>query len=124
MKREIETQAVGSSSAFSQAVEVNGTVYVSGQIHADANWKLVGDTVTEKLAAIFDNIAAILDVVDMAVDDIVKATVYVTDMSQLEELNREYPKYFRSATLPAREAVCVKELPLGATIEISVIASR
>jgi 2-iminobutanoate/2-iminopropanoate deaminase len=68
------------------------------------------------------NIQAILNAAGAGLDSIVKVTVYVTDMAVMPELNKIYPNYF-SKPLPAREAVCVKELPNGASIEISVIAS-
>lgn len=123
MKKAITAKAVGVSPALSQAIETNGLVFVSGQVHADAAWQLVGDTVHEKLDAIFTNIRTILEEASLTLDDIVKATIFVTDMSQMPELNHHYPNYF-TTPLPAREAVCVKELPLGATIEISVIAAR
>lgn len=69
------------------------------------------------------NIKAILNAAELELDNIVKATVFVTDLAQMQEFNKLYPTFFNSP-LPAREAVCVKELPLGATIEISVIAAR
>lgn len=124
MKKTITVEGLGDTATFSHAVEANGLVFVSGQVHANADWQLVGETVPEKLDAIFDNIRAILASVDLTIEDIVKATVYVTDMAQMKELNESYPRYFHAASLPAREAVCVKELPLGATIEISVIAAK
>lgn len=123
MKKEVRTDTVGRAPTLSQAIEVNGLVFVSGQIHADKEWKLVGKTVKEKLDTIFENIRLVLGSTDLGLDDIVKATVYVTDMAQMPELNQEYSMYF-NGILPAREAVCVKELPLGATIEISVVAAR
>jgi len=64
---------------------------------------------------------AILKAADSGMDKVLKVTIYVTDMKLVSELNEVYPSYF-SDPLPAREAVCVKELPLGASIEISVIA--
>lgn len=69
------------------------------------------------------NVNAILEAAGAGLNDIVKATIYVTDMSLLPELNEAYPSYFEEP-FPAREAVCVKELPLGASIEISVVAHR
>ena len=84
---------------------------------------MVGETVEEKLAQIMKNISAILAAADVTLDNVVKVTIYVTDMSVMPDLNKAYPSYFKEP-YPAREAVCVKELPLGASIEISVIASR
>lgn len=123
MKKAITSDLAAAAPTLSQAIEANGLVFVSGQIHCDAEWKLVGETVEEKVAAIFQNIRSILEAADLTLDDIVKVTIYVTDMAQMPELNQHYPSYFTSP-LPAREAICVKELPLGATIEISVIAAR
>ena len=71
---------------------------------------------------IMTNISSILNVADMTMNDIVKVTVYVTDLAQMPEINHYYPTYF-TAPLPAREAICVAALPLGATIELSVIAA-
>ena len=69
------------------------------------------------------NISAILAAANATLDDVVKVTIYVTDMAFMPELNKAYPTYFKEP-YPAREAVCVKELPLGTDIEISVIASK
>lgn len=123
MKKAITSEQAAVAPTLSQAIEANGLVFVSGQIHCDAEWKIIGETVEEKVAAIFQNIRVILEVAELSLDSIVKATIYVTDMAQMPELNQFYPTYF-TAPLPAREAICVKELPLGATIEISVMAAR
>lgn len=69
------------------------------------------------------NIETILKAADASLNDIVKVVIYVTNMSLMPELNKAYPTYF-TALFPVREAVCVKELPLGASIEISVIATK
>ena len=123
MKKQILTEAASKAShILSQAIVSDGLVFVSGQVHNDLTGSLVGETVEEKLVQIMKNIEAILSAGGAGLDDIVKATVYVTDMAQLPELNAHYPTYF-AEPYPAREAVCVAALPLGATIEISVIAS-
>lgn len=124
MKKEISTnKAAAAQIILSQAIEAGGMVFVSGQIHTDVEWKLIGETVEEKLQVIFSNIQAILEAAELTLDSVVKATIYVTDMAQMPELNQYYPTYF-TAPLPAREAVCVNELPLGASIEVSVVAAR
>lgn len=69
------------------------------------------------------NISAILAEAGATLDNVLKVTMYVTDMSVMPDLNKVYPSYF-AEPYPAREAVCVKELPLGASIEISVIAGK
>lgn len=108
---------------LSQAIESNGFIFVAGQIHQNPDGSVISGSVTEKLERIMNNISAILVAADANMKDIVKVTIYVTDMSQMPELNEKYPSYFEKP-YPAREAVCVKELPLGATIEISVVAVR
>ena len=123
MKEEINTGNDKSAHLLSQGIVSNGFIFVSGQVHADANLKLVGESVTEKVEQIMQNIAAVLKAADATLDDIVKVVIYVTDMAQMPELNEVYPTYF-TKPYPVREAVCVNALPLGATIEISVIAAR
>jgi 2-iminobutanoate/2-iminopropanoate deaminase len=124
MKEKISTDDVAKADAiFSQAIVSNGFIFVAGQIHNTVDGTVINGTVEEKLRQIIKNIEAILKAAGAGLDNIVKATVYVTDMSTLPELNKIYPTFFKDP-LPAREAVCVKELPLGATLEISAIATK
>lgn len=108
---------------LSQGMVSNGTIYVAGQIHSKPNGSIVEGSVKEKVDQIMQNIAAILKAADATLDDIVKVVIYVTDMAQMPELNEVYPTYFKEP-FPVREAVCVQALPLGATIEISVVAAK
>lgn len=124
MKKEIITPDADSvPGVLSQAIDTGNLVFVSGQIHITPEGNLIGETTEEKVEQIMKNIAAILKAASCDMDSIVKATVYVTDLSQMPKLNEVYPTFF-NPPYPAREAVCVKELPLGATIEISVVASK
>lgn len=124
MKKEISTPDADSvPGVLSQAIDTGNLVFVSGQINITASGEMVGETVEEKLKQIMTNISTVLGAANLTVEDIVKATIYVTDLAQMPEINKFYPKYF-SGVLPAREAVGVASLPLGATIEISIIASR
>ena len=123
MKQQITTGDTKSSHILSQGIISNGLIFVSGQVHCDADLKLVGETTAEKVAQIMKNIEAILQAADATLDSIVKVVIYVTDMAVMPELNEVYPTYFNTP-LPVREAVCVKALPLGASIEISVIAAQ
>ena len=84
---------------------------------------MVEGSVKDKMEQIMQNISAILKAADATLDDIVKVVIYVTDMAQVPELNEVYPTYFNEP-FPVREAVCVQALPLGATIEISVVAAK
>ncbi|MGB4758543.1 MAG: Rid family detoxifying hydrolase [Candidatus Saccharimonadales bacterium] len=124
MKTRISTdEAVKADHILSQAIVSGGTIYVSGQVHCKADGTMVEGSVKEKVDQIFQSIAATLKAADASLDEIVKVVIYVTDMTQMPELNEVYPTYF-TGILPVREAVCVQALPLGATIEISVIAER
>lgn len=108
---------------LSQAVISNGLIFVSGQVHAKPEGGLVEGFPKEKLAQIMANISAILAAANATLNDIVKVVIYVTDMAFMPQINEEYPKYF-TEPYPVREAVCVKDLPLGASIEVSVIAAQ
>lgn len=125
MKKEISTpNADAVPGVLSQAIDTGHLVFVSGQINITTDGDMVGETVEEKLKQIMTNITNILEAANLTLDHIVKVTIYVTDLAQMPEINEFYPKYFTSSVLPAREAVGVATLPLGATIEISTIASR
>ncbi len=108
---------------LSQAVEVDGLVFTSGQIHMDTDFKLVGDTMEEKTKKVMDNLGEVLKAAGLTFENVIKATVYVTDMSEYAKFSEVYTPYFEEP-MPAREVVCVKELPLGASVEVSLIAKR
>jgi len=121
MKKKIETDKAPKAPMLSQAIVNNGLIFVSGQIHNTTDGKLVNGSIEEKIHQIMKNIGAILKAANSNLDDVIKATIYVTDMSMGPKINEIYVSYFEQP-LPAREMVCVKALPLGADIEISVIA--
>lgn len=124
MKTKIETsQAPAAPGLLSQAIASNGSIYVAGQIHATVDGKLIEGSTEEKVNQVIKNITAILKAADADLDDIVKVTIYVTDIAELPKVNEVYKTLFKEP-LPAREAVCVKALPLGASIEMSVVASQ
>ena len=124
MKKEIVAKGVDAvPGVLSQAIDTGALVFVSGQIPITPNGEVLTGSVEGKVAQIMHNISAILVASGLTLDSIVKATVYVTDLSQMSDFNKFYPTYF-NAPYPAREAICVKELPLGATVEVSVIAAR
>lgn len=112
-----------SAAPLSSAWEVNDVVFVSGQIHADEEWNLVGDSIEERFAVIMQRIERILKEADLTSEDIIQARLYLTDLTELPALNEMYKSYFKHP-LPARTAVGVSELPLGATLEIEVVAAR
>jgi reactive intermediate/imine deaminase len=108
---------------LSQGIVSNGTVYVAGQIHSKPDGTMVEGSVKDKVGQIMQNISAILEAAGTDLGNAVKVVIYVTDMAQMSELNEVYPTYF-AEPYPVREAVCVQALPLGATIEISVVAVK
>jgi len=122
MKQQVETGDTKSAHILSQGIVSNGFIFVSGQVHCNEELQLVGETTEEKVAQIMKNIEKILKAAGAGMNDVVKVVIYVTDMAQMPDFNKVYPTYFK-APLPVREAVCVAALPLGASIELSVIAS-
>jgi 2-iminobutanoate/2-iminopropanoate deaminase len=123
MKKQVTTSNIKSAHILSQGIISGDYIYVSGQVHANEDLELVGDTVAEKVKQIMFNIQTILEAASSKLDDIIKVVIYVTDMSFMPELNEVYPSYF-TEPYPVREAVCVNALPLGASIEFSVIAAK
>lgn len=125
MKVKIETDKAPAAGAspHSQAIVANGFVFTQGVICLTPEGKLLEGTIEEQVHQIMKNLQAILDAAGVSFKDVVKTTIYMTDMSLYAEINKVYGSYF-SDPYPAREAVCVKELPLGAKVEISMIASK
>jgi 2-iminobutanoate/2-iminopropanoate deaminase len=122
MKKEIvASDAQSAKGLLSQALISNGMIYTSGFIHLTPDGKLVQGTVGEKLAQVMLNTENTLKVAGATLDDVVKVTIYVTDIEIVPELNKHYVKYFKDP-MPVREAIQVVALPLGAEIEISVVA--
>ncbi len=85
--------------------------------------KLAGETIEEKLEIVIGNIAKILEEAGLTLSDIISIRLYLTDLTQLPALNSAYPKYF-SQPLPARTAIGVHALPLGANLEMDAVAAR
>lgn len=124
MRKNITSEKVAQApSLLSQGVEAGGFVFLSGQVGSDADWNLVDSTVEGQTRQIMENIIILLAEADLKIDDIVKVTIYTTNLSFGKAINEVYSSYFSEA-LPAREMIGVKELPLGALVEMSVIAGR
>jgi 2-iminobutanoate/2-iminopropanoate deaminase len=124
MRKHLDTgEAPKAPAIYSQAIVSNGLIFVAGQVPMTAAGKMIEGSLEDKLALIMQNIKAILKSAEATLDDVVKVTIYLTDIADLSKLNEVYLNYF-SQPFPAREAVCVKELPLKATLEISVIAAQ
>lgn len=124
MKQQLSTDnAPKADHILSQGIVSSGTIYVADQIHSKPDGTIAEGSVKEKVDQIMQNISAILQEAVASLDDIVKVVIYVNDMAQMPELNEVYPTYF-TEPFPVREAVGVQALPLGATIEISVVAVK
>jgi len=109
---------------YSRAVESEGIVYFSGQTPIDQNTgKLVDNNIADQTNQCFKNLFTVLVSTGLTEKDIVKVNVYLTDMNNFAGMNEEYKRKF-SIPYPARTTVGVKELPLGALIEIEMVGIR
>ena len=106
---------------FSQAIIVNNFVYTSGQIYLTTEGKLLEGSIEDKTKQIIENLKNILEEAGSGLEKVINATIYVTDMSVYGKINEIYGSYF-VGPYPARGVVCVNSLPLGAEVEISLIA--
>lgn len=125
MKKVIFTEkAPAAIGPYSQAIEANGMVFLSGQLPVDpATGEFAPGGVAEQTAQSFENIKNILAEAGLTTANIVKTTVFLADMSLFAEMNGVYAKYF-DGDFPARSAVAVKALPKGALVEIECVAVR
>ena len=125
MKRIISTtNAPAAIGPYSQAVEANGTLFVSGQIPINpAVGKIDATDITSQTEQVFANIQAILTEAGYTFADVVKSTVLLANISDFAAMNAVYAKYY-TADCPARAAFAVKDLPLGALVEIETIAVK
>lgn len=125
MKRIIHTnkapQAVG---PYSQAVEINGTLYISGQIplHPET-MKIIDGGIKEQTLQVMKNIGVILEEAGYSFADVVKSTCLLSDMANFKEMNEVYAGFYPENP-PARAAFAVRELPLGVMVEIETVAAK
>lgn len=125
MKKVIFTKnAPAAIGPYSQAVETDGMVFLSGQIPVNpATGNVVDGGVKEQTAQIFENIKSVLAEAGLTVENIVKTTVFLKDMSLFADMNEVYAGYF-DKDFPARSAVAVKSLPKDVMVEIECIAVK
>jgi 2-iminobutanoate/2-iminopropanoate deaminase len=125
MKKTFTTsKAPAAIGPYSQAVEMRNTLYVSGQIPIDPQTgKLVEGDITLQTEQVFKNISAILDIAGYKFSDVVKSTCMLSDIANFKAMNEVYGRYYTEKH-PARSAFAVKDLPLGALIEIETIAMK
>ncbi len=124
MKKEIITtdKAPKAIGPYSQGVKTGGLVFLSGQIPLDpATGEMVGKSIEEQTERVMENIAAVLDAAGLDFSDVVKSTIYLSDLADFAAVNAIYGKRF-PAEPPARSTVEVKGLPRSARVEIEVVA--
>lgn len=109
---------------YSQGVAAGDMVFVSGQIGTDPSTNLVAETFEGQVYQIFKNLSAILTGSGMVFSNVVKTTVFLTDIGRFADMNKIYAEHFNGPVLPARSAVQVAALPRGAQVEIELIAMK
>lgn len=125
MKKEIiNTQyAPAPIGPYNQAVKTGNLVFISGQIPLDtATGNIVTTGIQDETEKVMENLAAILKEAGLDFSNVVKSTIFITDMGQFAQINEVYARYFPE-NAPARECVQVAALPKAVNVEISVIAA-
>ena len=109
---------------YSQAILKNDTLYVSGQIPLDPiSGKLIVESISVATNQVMQNIKALLTEADMTFENVVKCSIFLSDLNDFDAVNAIYAEFFRSEP-PARETVQVARLPKDVPVEISCIAIR
>ncbi len=108
---------------YNQAILKGNTLYTSGQIaiHPISN-ELITSTIEEEARQVMENMKAVLETAGMTFENVVKSTIFITDMNDFGAINTIYGSYFNEKTAPARETVQVAGLPKNVNVEISMIA--
>lgn len=124
MKKIINTKhAPAPIGPYNQAVLTSGTLYTSGQIAINPKTgELVTNDITTETEQVMANLKAVLEAANMTFDNVVKTTIFISDMNNFSKINEVYSNYFEEATAPARETVEVANLPKYVNVEISMIA--
>ena len=113
-------QAIGT---YSQAVQAGGTIYLSGQVGLDAATMQMAEGFDAQIHRVFGNLRAVVTASGASLEDVVKVTVFLTDLANFARLNEIMAQYFRPP-FPARSAVGVSQLPRGALVEIEAIVVK
>lgn len=126
MKTIIKTEnAPAPIGPYNQAVLFNNTLYSSGQIAINPKTnQLVTDTIENETTMVMENLKAVLNAAGMTFENVVKASIFISDMHNFSKINAVYATYFKDETAPARETVEVANLPKFVNVEISVIAIK
>lgn len=124
MKKIIKTtDAPAPIGPYNQAVLAGNTLYISGQIAINpVNNELDLSNIEDETEQVMRNLKAILEEAGMTFENVVKSSIFISDMNNFAAINQVYGKYFEEATAPARETVQVARLPKSVNVEISMIA--
>lgn len=108
---------------YNQAVIANGFMYISGQVGMNPKTgKIIKDSISNETEQVMKNLSSILNEASISFENVVKTTIFLSDMNDFSLVNEVYGKYFDEDIAPARETVQVSKLPLGVNVEISMIA--
>lgn len=126
MKKVIQTEnAPAPIGPYNQAIQFENTLYVSGQIAIDPKTgEMVMDSIETETQMVLKNLGAVLSAAGFDYSDVVKCSIFISDMGQFANINKVYAKYFDGPSAPARETVQVAVLPKNVNVEISCIAVR
>lgn len=126
MKKIIKTtQAPAPIGPYNQAVLSGNTLYTSGQIAIDPQTnELVIDDLEKETNLVMQNLKAVLEAADMTFENVIKTSIFISDMNNFQQINKVYATYFNEETAPARETVEVANLPKFVNVEISAIAVK
>lgn len=126
MKKIIQTpHAPAPIGPYNQAILSGNTLYTSGQIAINpATGKLELGNIAEETELVMQNLKAVLEAAEMTFENVIKTSIFISDMNNFGEINKVYGSYFDEATAPARETVEVANLPKFVNVEISMIAVK
>ncbi|MFY7937022.1 MAG: RidA family protein [Flavobacterium sp.] len=110
---------------YNQAILVGNMLYTSGQIAINPlTNELVLDNIETETKQVMENLKAVLEATEMTFENVIKVSIFISDMNNFSKINAIYGAYFNEATAPARETVQVAGLPKNVNVEISAIAVR
>ena len=110
---------------YNQAILKNNTLFISGQIALDPKtMKLINDSIKEETIQVMENLNNILSEAKMSFSDVVKTSIFLSNMDNFNDVNNVYGSYLNSGEEPARETIAVKTLPMNVNVEISMIAMK
>lgn len=110
---------------YNQAILSGNTLYTSGQIAINpSTGELVLENITIETTQVMENMKAVLEAAEMTFENVVKTTIFISDIDNFVAINAVYAKYFNEETAPARETVEVAKLPKSVNVEISMIAIK